>query len=230
MKLLPSLILFLSANFTLFAQGQPRLITEDKPYYTVTFYQVNGEKDGQYKETYKQNGNVKTEGVYKTGRKEGVWKYFDIQGIIEKEETYKTDRLNGPVTTYTLGKISVIENFLNGEKDGLSLKFLNDTTLIEKCTYRRGVLLSRYSYFPDGKIKSEEVIPQDKNKTYFYKQYYNSGAKRVVSTMKDGDCIKSKSYHENGQVETISETVDGQLKVVRKFSATGVEVNPGCGC
>jgi antitoxin component YwqK of YwqJK toxin-antitoxin module len=218
------------ANITLFAQNQPQLITEDAPYYTITYYQINDTKEGLYKEFYKQNGKVKTEGVYEKGLKEGVWKYFDLPGTLNKEETYKKDKLNGLLTKYAQNKVTETEHYLNDELDGLCQKFSPDSVLVEKYTYKKGVLLSRYSYFPDGKVKSGEIIPRDKNKTYTYKQYYNSGAKRIIATLKNGEYIKSVSYYENGQIETVSEIIDGQLKVVKKFSTTGASLKPDCGC
>jgi antitoxin component YwqK of YwqJK toxin-antitoxin module len=224
------LIPLLWTNITLFAQTQPQLITEEKSYYTLTYYQVNDTKEGSYKEFYKQNGKTMTEGAYEKGLKEGVWKYFDLSGVLNKEETYKKNELNGPLTKYAQGIVIETGNYLHGEKDGVWRKFAPDGTLSEKYTYKKDVLLSRYAYFTDGKIKSEEVIPQNKNRTYTYKLYYNSGAKRIVSTLKNGEYIKSISYYENGQIDTVSEIVDGQLKVVRKYSTTGVSMKPDCGC
>ncbi|GHT08004.1 hypothetical protein FACS189426_02590 [Bacteroidia bacterium] len=230
MKIRFLLISLLWANISMFAQDPPRLITEEAPYYTLSYYQLNDKKEGSYKEFYKQNGKTKTEGVYEKGLKEGVWKYFDLSGALNQEETYKRDKLNGLLTKYAQGKITDTENYLNGEMDGLCQKFSPDGSLAEKWTYKKGVLLSRYAYFPDGKIKSEEVIPRDKNRTHTYKLYYNSGAKRIVSTLKNGEYIKSVSYYENGQIDTVSEIVDGQLKIVKKYSETGVSLKPDCGC
>lgn len=54
---------------------------------TVTF--VNNEMDGVYKEYYNEEETLKVEGVYKVGKKEGVWTYYTPNGEKEKTEKYK---------------------------------------------------------------------------------------------------------------------------------------------
>ncbi|MDR3219506.1 MAG: hypothetical protein LBU22_11145 [Dysgonamonadaceae bacterium] len=222
--------LSLLASVFVGAQNSPQLITEAATYYTITYYQVNGVKDGKYTETYMQTGKIKTDGLYEKGLKEGVWKYFDISGNITQAESYRKDKRNGTLTTYFQNKILATDTYLNGEKNGISKKFTSGGLLEEKSTYRNNVLLSRYTYYPNGKIKSEEIIPREKNKIYFHKQYYESGEKHVVSTMKNGECTKSISYHKNGRVESISEIVDGQLTMTKKYAADGAVLSTGCGC
>jgi antitoxin component YwqK of YwqJK toxin-antitoxin module len=222
--------LSLLASVFVGAQNSPQLITEEATYYIITYYQVNGIKDGKYTETYIQTKEIKTDGLYEKGLKEGVWKYFDISGSISKAESYRKDKLNGTLTTYLQNKIWATDTYLNGEKNGISQKFTPDGLLEEKSTYRNNVLLSRYTYYPSGKIRSEEIISSEKNKIYFHKQYYESGAKQIISTMKNRECIKSVSYHKNGRVESISEIVDGQLKMTKKYDSDGNELSVGCGC
>jgi antitoxin component YwqK of YwqJK toxin-antitoxin module len=228
-RILVSGLLFL-ISVSLFAQTTPRLITEDESYYTLTYYQVGNQKEGAYKETYKQNGKTKVEGNYRNGLKDGVWKYYDLAGNLTKEETYKNDKLNGKLTTYYNNKVSDITDYLNDKKSGVYQRLAPDGSVIEKSTYRNDRLLSRYTYFPDGKVKTEEVIPTNKNRVYYSKQYYNSGAKRIVSTMKNDECIQSITYYENGKIETISQIVDDQLKLVKRYSENGVEMSTDCGC
>jgi antitoxin component YwqK of YwqJK toxin-antitoxin module len=191
---------------------------------------VNNQKEGKYSEIYKQNGKTKLEGNYVKGLKEGIWKYYNIKGSLVKEETYKNDLLNGPVTEYEQDKIQQIENYLNGEKDGISQKFVGNGYLSEKQTYKKGKLTARHSYYPDGELKSETIIPLDKNKTYQLKQYFKSGKIQVLSTLKNDECLKSIQYYETGQIETVHEVVDGEFKLTQKFSPTGEKLSVTCNC
>ncbi|GHU63110.1 hypothetical protein FACS1894123_05220 [Bacteroidia bacterium] len=204
--------------------------TEEKSYYTMSYYEVNNQKEGTYSETYKQNGKTKLEGNYVKGLKEGIWKYYNIAGSLVKEETYKNDLLNGPVTEYEQDKIKQIENYLDGEKDGISQKFTGNGYVAEKQTYKKGKMIARSAYYPGGELKSEMVIPADKNKTYQLKQYFRSGKPEVLSIMKDDECLKSIQYYESGQIETVHERVDGEFKLTQKFSPTGEKLSVTCNC
>jgi len=49
----------------------------------------NNEMNGTYQEFYKEEGTLKVEGVYKVGKKEGVWTYYTSNGRKEKTEKYR---------------------------------------------------------------------------------------------------------------------------------------------
>ena len=54
---------------------------------SVTF--ENNEMNGAYREFYKEEGTLKVEGVYKVGKKEGVWTYYTPNGKKDKTEKYR---------------------------------------------------------------------------------------------------------------------------------------------
>ena len=62
-------------------------------YIQLSNYSKNGKLDGKYTETYAETGKMKVEGVYKEGKKEGVWKYGTLKGTVSKEEKYEAGKL-----------------------------------------------------------------------------------------------------------------------------------------
>jgi len=221
-----SIVIFSSAS----GQENSRLITKEEPFYIITYQEVDGKIEGEYKETLKGGDKIKTIGKYEAGLKDGVWIYHDLSGKLIKEENYNKGNLDGIVLTYNREKLFQKENYRNGEKDGLTEKWNYHEKLIEKSTYEKGKLLSQYTYYGDGSLKSEEVIPKSKNKTYFLKQYYPSGDIKAISTKKDNEYIKTVNYFENGRIENIFERVEGELQMVKKYSENGQELPTGCGC
>jgi len=228
-KLVLPLIFLLPVSFS-FAQQSSVPVTEEKSYYDVTYYKSGDKKVGEYKETYKQNGNTKTTGSYFDDKKSGVWKYYTIAGIITKEETYQNGVLNGITNNYDDGLLIETLNFRNGELNGKCQKFYSDGKLSEQTIYINGKRKSFHSYYQSGKPKEVEIIPDNPAKTYQNVQYYESGVKRSISVLKNGECIKYTSFHTNGKVSTVSELVDGQLKMVERYSAEGMREKVDCGC
>ncbi|MGB3590198.1 MAG: hypothetical protein WBA16_00800 [Nonlabens sp.] len=54
---------------------------------------VNGIVDGAFSK-YHRDGKLKEQGTYKMMRKNGVWKYYDQKGMLQRTETYQ----NGSMT------------------------------------------------------------------------------------------------------------------------------------
>lgn len=52
----------------------------------------NGIVTGDFQKFY-NNGNLKSKGVYNKMKKEGLWKYYDENGIFIKEELYRNGEL-----------------------------------------------------------------------------------------------------------------------------------------
>ena len=77
--------------------------TSNLKFKTVTKYHTNGNiiliasydngiVTGKFKKFY-DNGNIKSEGMYNKMKKEGVWKYYNEQGVFLKEEFYDNGTL-----------------------------------------------------------------------------------------------------------------------------------------
>ena len=70
---------------------------------------------GKFKENY-ATGQLKSEGKYKNGEKEGLLKGYRDTGKLKKEENYKAGKEEGLVKTYyDTGKLEEKEIYKNGK-------------------------------------------------------------------------------------------------------------------
>lgn len=66
-------------------------------------------------------GHKRSEGVYKKDRKEGMWKYYNDSGTLEKERFYRNGSLDSiEINFYTSGEVRSKTGYANG-------KFMYDT-------------------------------------------------------------------------------------------------------
>ena len=84
-------------NDTLFIK-ETRIYEQPSKNYHLIYYHydgtydkkrlLNNQADGSAKSFF-SNGKLKSEGIYKNGNKSGIWRYYNEQGILEKEIKYK---------------------------------------------------------------------------------------------------------------------------------------------
>jgi antitoxin component YwqK of YwqJK toxin-antitoxin module len=175
----------------------------------------------------------KSEGNYKQGHREGIWKSYNCfstqkpyHWILKDATPFKGSFYNGVWKYYSMdGKI-----LIEGQ-------------------YKEGLLEGKYKeYFVNGKVKSEIVYKGDKKngkeKDYFengkirleknyengyligdYKQYYDNGQLRFVRNYKNGILWNEKShYNRNGKplpMGTLSEGV-GTLNLYNNVGGLSV--------
>jgi antitoxin component YwqK of YwqJK toxin-antitoxin module len=66
---------------------------------TNTGFTPTNKTTGAYEDKH-PNGNIKTLGYYRFGKKDGTWAVFYPTGQIWSENTFKNDSLNGATTNY----------------------------------------------------------------------------------------------------------------------------------
>ena len=160
---------------------------------------------------YWDNGKVRVEGRYQDGNKkikEGLWKYYDVDGLIEAENNYENGKLNGLATTYSSGG-----------------------ALQDEANYKNGKLNGSYKvYYDKGNIKEEGKYVNDKNEgivKYYYENgvlkneaYWKNGIQNGLSVFydKEGKKIKESTVvnnkYEGKQTEWWS---NGKIKVERIY-------------
>lgn len=187
-------------------------------------YQVNaaGEKNGWFK-GYDQKGVIVYEYNYKSNQFNGLNKeYTTVNGKREimKSETYKDGTLDGPATYYgENGLVLKQGNYKNGNRDGkwLMLDPYNNYNIKNKdelkgcefvkseVTYANGEPTMEgkvtVTYYPSGKIRSEQEYSQGK-KVGEHKWYYPNGKPEGYYKY-DGTTEKyliKKTYYTNGQL------------------------------
>ena len=68
--------------------------------------------------TYYQDGTLSIEGIMKKGKREGIWKYYDIYGQVKTENTYKEDILLEKKEYYPNEQIKSITKYKDGLYEG----------------------------------------------------------------------------------------------------------------
>ena len=142
---------------------QTKQITSNWGVYMQTFYQVNGNYEGEYTEQWVEGTKgMKAKGQYKDGKKTGHWVYENKYGKKEKEENYLNGELEGTWISYNIdsGKPSEMYEYSKGEKNGpYKIYYSNTGTVMESGTYENGRVHGLRKYYnADGKVSREEDV------------------------------------------------------------------------
>lgn len=111
----------------------------------------NGKPDGYWKNFY-STGVLKSEGNRKEFELDSIWKFYDEEGKIILEITYKFGKKNGFRTTHQGSEI-VKENFVNDIKQGNTLVFYPNNKIKARIPFVNGLEEGRArEYDADGNI------------------------------------------------------------------------------
>ena len=161
--------------------------------YTDIYSYKNGEFDGLNVVYYKNN--IKEIGHWKDGKQNGLFQMYTEDGILIDSGTFK-----------------------DGERDGLTEQFYNDTGKLRvSANYKNGVLDGEFkAYYPNGNLQGE-VIYKNGEMNGEYKEYNENKSIRLSGNYKnnlqDGEW---KSYLEDGTLETIVNYKDGELNGLKE--------------
>ena len=156
--------------------------------YTDIYSYKNGELDGLNVVYYKNN--IKEIGHWKDGKQNGLFQMYTEDGILIDSGTFK-----------------------DGERDGLTEQFYNDTGKLRvSANYKNGVLDGEFkAYYPNGNLQGE-VIYKNGEMNGEYKEYNENKSIRLSGNYKnnlqDGEW---KSYLEDGTLESIINYKAGEL-------------------
>jgi len=205
-------------------------------YKTIHF--VDGREDGLAKE-FGEDGRVVTLTTFKKGyvisrekinrldsekRKQGLWKFFQENGLVQLEGTYRNDLKHGYFKEYDeAGKLVATSKWVDGEKqeDAIELVRLNvekeyypDGSIKNMQSYRNGVpqgvrreygedgTITAGYIFSNGKIVGEGIVKEDGLKDGAWKDFYRSGSLKAEGNYANGIKVgKWTYYHKNGKVE-----------------------------
>ena len=137
---------------------------------------------------YYPNGEKNEEGIYKNGKKDGLWKEWWDNGVKRREVCWKNGVYNGVLIWWNRkGQKTEESNYSNNKKDG---KYL--------------------SYYDNGQIKEEGYYNND-CKTGTWKKYYDNGEIAKESNWEKGyqHGITVK-FHGNGTIYAKGEWANDQ--------------------
>ncbi|MEM7161347.1 MAG: hypothetical protein AAF487_02800 [Bacteroidota bacterium] len=167
------------------------------------------------------NGQIKSEGVYWKGVRDGEWKEYTEEGQVTLEAFYDRSKFAGDVTkyyatgekkstgTYLLGKKDLLTgefkewyingnrkfegNYIKGEKSGICRWFYKDGQLQKEAVYEKDNYAGFVrEFYPDGSKKIEGEYAKGVN------QGLKNGAWKVWN--EDGELIKNEKY-KNGRLQ-----------------------------
>jgi len=212
-------------------------ITEYKNGFIVSREKINrtdikGLKQGVWKEFW-ENGNVKTECFYNSGKKDGYFKEYDIKGnlinifkyvndslVVDSKETKKLD-----VKTeyYPNGVIKKQGSFKNDIPEGVMREYSPEGKIINSKIYSNGIVIAEgivdekglyqgywKEFYESGNIKSEGEYFNGKRKGN-WKFYYEDGSIEQIGSYnykgnKDGSW---KWYYQSGKIKREENFKDG---------------------
>ena len=89
--------------------------------------------------SYYANGQIKEEGNYKDGKKDGLWKYWDENGKLRYEKNYKDGERDGLWKEwFKNGQLTAESNYKDGLPDGLWKKWYENGQLKYERNYKDG--------------------------------------------------------------------------------------------
>ena len=145
------------------------LIERDGVYYTKDTNQLY---TGPVFSLYDEYGELKSEGTLKDGKKDGQVKYYQTNGQLWKEETYKNGEYISfkEFSFYENGQLGTEFSYKNGELDG---------------PYK--------SYYENGQLRDEGNF-KDGEFDGLWKVYNEDGKLILERIYEDGDILSSKEY------------------------------------
>lgn len=118
-----------------------------------------------FKQTY-DNGNTLLEGHILNGKKNGLWKNYNENGILAGEVSYANDLYEGPIRLfYQSGKIRTTGQHTNNNEDGKWISYYEDGKKSRESDYQNGILLNDKYFLSDEKpVSIAEVKKHIKDK------------------------------------------------------------------
>lgn len=145
------------------------------------------------------DGEKKSEGQLKKGKKDGLWKFYDRLGNISSEEKYKDGETLETTTFYRNGKINTVTRYKDGEQHGYyESYFYNGNPYIKGWMIKGEMEGYWYYYNQDGTL--EKKLYYLKGDQYGPQLEYAPGVKltREYDCDLEGRTIKYTYYDTSG--------------------------------
>lgn len=172
-------------------EGERRLIDGRRSEYRLAEFK-DGLYDGKY-QLFKSN-ILREEGTYKEGRKDGVFKEYNMEGDkLKKQETYKDGKLEGISTSYfTDGTVDREKSYKASKEDGPERKY----------DFETGDLVTEL-FFVDGKMHGAQRQRMSSSNSYEILSNYTNGVKDGKYSEKyvDNDVVRKEGTYKNGKEE-----------------------------
>lgn len=109
---------------------------------------------------YYPSGELMTHWTYKNGKRDGVSLGYFRNGKLKDKGFYKDDKLDGEVKMYYEdGTLKTEMNFKDDRQEGQTKTYSRDGKLEFIYTHRKGRLINRKKFDPEGKIILDQDYP-----------------------------------------------------------------------
>jgi antitoxin component YwqK of YwqJK toxin-antitoxin module/Tfp pilus assembly protein PilF len=177
---------------------------------SYTYYTKAGESLQEGKKVGKEldfkgfwpHGTKHLEGKYIGGKKYGVWKYYDHNGVLTTEEVYKRDELHGiSKEYYPTGQIKGETKYSNGIAKGLTIDYYYDGTVEREGWNRDNEWQGDWHfYYQDGTPSS-------------HRYYINSQLNGMQEYFGVGGALnETKKYERNNLLESVFYSANGEIR------------------
>ena len=87
-----------------------------------------------------QQGQLRAEGHYESGSRDGVWTYYDVLGNVQGQGTYENGKMKSglEITFYNNGQKESEGTWTNGQKDGYWIAYFRSGAKEEEGNYLHG--------------------------------------------------------------------------------------------
>jgi antitoxin component YwqK of YwqJK toxin-antitoxin module len=177
--ILISLIVFFGVDYEFelgFVDGLISLVNQGSP------------QDGAFI-SYYENEKIEMTGVYKDGKRDELWEFYDEEGNKKEEGSYRENIKEGQWTTYYTersgGRKKTEENYKRGKKDGHWTYYREDGTKLEEVTYKEGQMDGPFvEYHLNGNKKIEGI---NRNNQIFNAIYFHQNGDKIngLQTIED---------------------------------------------
>lgn len=162
-------------------------------------------------EGHAANGNITTEGVYDiSGGKEGEWKFYSDNHVLESKQTLKANLLQDIATDYhENGTIKNITPYNNDTLEGYYSSFYTNKQMYQQGWYHKGELSGEWlTYYSDGTLKQRNYYTN--GKLYGNTENYAGNGKLVSRFFYFENDLKKKIFYnpEGKAIEEINIDVD----------------------
>lgn len=189
-----------------------------------------------------ENGNVKARGEMLNSARQGLWKFYNEEGVLISSENYVAGELEGIRTrfykngqkkdevsyaegkksgTYTLwyenGKIKTSGEISDNKKQGKWESWGEEGVTEGYSTYKDGILNGESTTFwPDGKEKTRANYVNGNYDGEFV-EFYENGEKKTEGSYSEGSKVgKWQYWDENGKLENSREMVKEIARLLKK--------------
>ncbi|MEM6526603.1 MAG: hypothetical protein AAF693_22615, partial [Bacteroidota bacterium] len=171
----------------------------------------NGEKTGFWEYFYENGNKMRTENYDDAGRLQGIVNWYDIDGQLHSERSYKDDTLIGYKFFDKEGNPLSEGSDVNGNMDYVAYYASGD--LQAKGTLVNGLFQGQYIvYHYNGNISFSGTMNKDQWDG-LQTEFYKSGATKTRSHFENGNLTGYyQSYHNNGQIAQEGWLINGDIQ------------------